>query len=112
MRPPGWLVGISVAAATLHLVVWNTPLLAVGMFGLLIVPAIAMWAGAASASIVDAGHTTRNTTVVVCAVLALFLGYLAMIQSRPLPPGSSAGGANVDPRAAGSKSGANEVFQP
>ena len=107
MRPPGWLVGISVGVATLHLVVWNTPLLAVGTFGLLIVPAIAMWAGAAAASIVDTRHMTRNTALVVCAVAALFLGYLATILSRPLPPGSSFGGATFDP----SKGGPN-VYPP
>ena len=101
MRPPGWLVGISVGVATLHLVVWNTALLAIGIVGLLLVPAIAMWAGAAAASVVDARHITRNTALVVCAVAALFLGYLTMILDRPAPPGSSFGGANFDPSKGG-----------
>jgi hypothetical protein len=112
MRPPGWLVGISISVATLDLAA-NSRLLALGTVGLLIVPAIAMWAGVAAASIVDARHIRRNTVAVVCAVAALFLGYLAMIQSRPLPPGYSQGGANVYPGQGGaSKSGANESFPP
>jgi hypothetical protein len=101
MRPPGWLVGIAVGVATLHVVVYDTALLAIGIVGLLLVPAIAMWAGAAAASVVDAQHITSNTAVVVFAVMTLFLGYLAMIQSRPLPPGSSFGGANFDPSKGG-----------
>jgi hypothetical protein len=111
MRPPGWLVGISIATATLHLAA-NSRLMALGMVAFLLVPAIAMWAGAAAASIVDARHAKRNTAAVICAVIALFLGHLAMIQLRPLPPGSAFGGATVDPRAAGSNSGASEVFRP
>ena len=110
---PGWLVGISIAVATLDLVVFSSPLLALGAVGLLIVPAIAMWAGVAAASIVDPRHTSRNTAAVVCTVAAVFLGYLAIIQSRPLPPGYSHGGANVYPGQGGaSKSGPNEVSPP
>jgi hypothetical protein len=122
MRPPGWLVGISVSVATLDLVAFNSRLLALGIVGLLIVPAIARWAGVAAASIVDPRHMSRNTAAVVCAVVTVFLGYLAIIQSRPLPPGYSQGGANVYPGQGGanvypgqsgaSKSGANESFPP
>ena len=93
MGPPGWVVGPAVAIGTL-LFVMGTPLAAIGIFGVILPPVIAMWAGAAAASMVDS-RRTLNTTVVVITTLAVLLGYLRMLQSQPAPPGTSYGAASV-----------------
>jgi hypothetical protein len=104
MGPPGWVVGPVVAIATL-IAGMNSPLFAVGVIGFLLVPVIAMWAGAAAASIVDP-RRRLNTTVVVAATLAALAMYLRILAVQPLPPGASRGGGRSVPAPAGWSPGA------
>src|SRR5688572_17378792 len=90
MGPPGWVVGPAVAIGTLLFLV-GTPLAAIGIFGLVLPPVIAMWAGAAAASMVDS-RSRLNTTLVIVTTLVVLVAYMRMLQSQPLPPGVSRGG--------------------
>ena len=97
MGPPGWIVGPAVAIGTLVFGM-TTPLLAIGIVGFLLVPAIAMWAGAAAASFVDS-RRRLNTTLVIVTTLVIYAMLIGRLQSQPPPPGASFGGASFsDPR--------------
>jgi hypothetical protein len=75
----------------------TTPLLAIGIIGFLLVPALAMWAGAVAASLVDSRRF--NTLLVVVTTLLVYGVLISRLQSQPPPPGTSFGGASVpDPR--------------
>jgi hypothetical protein len=93
MGPPGWVVGPAVALGTL-LFAMGTPLAAIGIIGFLLVPAIAMWAGAAAASLVDS-RRRLNAIVVVAATLVVYVILVGRLQSQPPPPGTSYGGPTV-----------------
>jgi hypothetical protein len=109
MGPPGWIVGPTVAVGTL-LFAMGTPLAAIGMFGVILPPVIAMWAGAAAASMVDS-RRRLNTAIVVVATLAMFLTYMKLLQSQPLPPGAAYGGASM-PAPPGAAQSGFSVPQP
>jgi hypothetical protein len=104
MGPPGWVVGPVVAIGTL-LFAMGTPLAAMGS-AVIFPPVIAMWVGAAAASMIDSRHRL-NTTLVVVTTLAVFLTYLILLQSQPLPPGTSHGAASVPAPPGAAKSGFN-----
>jgi hypothetical protein len=103
MGPPGWIVGPAVAVGTLFFF-WGTPLAAIGIFGLILPAAIAMWAGAAAAELVDS-HRFLNTTLVVITTVAVLLGYMAMLQSQPPPPGAAYGATSMPEPPGAAKSG-------
>jgi uncharacterized BrkB/YihY/UPF0761 family membrane protein len=93
MGPPGWIVGPAVAMAVLFIAM-RSPLFALGIVGLLLAPALAMWAGTAAASMV--GSRSRiNTAVVVALTLLVFVMYVRMLQSQPPPRGASYFGATI-----------------
>lgn len=97
MGPPGWIVGPAVALGTL-LFGMSTPLFAVGIVGFLLIPALAMWAGAAAASLVDS-RRHLNTTLVIVTTLVVYAIFVGRLQSQAPPPGASFGGASFpDPR--------------
>ena len=98
VRPPPWLAGLAVAAATLSLVV-QTPLMALGIVSLLLVPALAIWVGIGVTTLLNPGRRMKatQTMVIVGAVTALFAAYVIMLQSRRAPPGTTFGGPNVPP---------------
>jgi hypothetical protein len=97
-----------VAIGTL-LFAMGTPLAAIGIFGVILPPMIAMWAGAAAASLVDS-RRRLNTTIVVAATVAAFLAYMKVMLSQPLPPGVSRGGGPSVPAPAGA--GTSEFSVP
>ncbi len=103
MGPPGWIVGPAVALGTLYFSMW---LLALGMVGFLLAPVVAMWSGAAAASLVDS-RRRLNTIVVVVTTIAMFAVYLNAIRLQPPPPGASRGGPNVYPPPGAMKGDAN-----
>jgi hypothetical protein len=102
MGPPGWVVGPAVAIGTL-LLLMGTPLAAIGIVGVILPPVIAMWVGAATASLIDA-RRHLNTTVVIITTLAVYLMVIGGLQSQggggafmPAPPGAAKSGFNVPP---------------
>jgi ACR3 family arsenite efflux pump ArsB len=99
MGPPGWIVGPAVATGTLMFVMTLTPLLALGMIGFLLVPAIAMWAGATAASLLD--NRRFNTIIVVVTTLVVYAVFITRLQSQAPPPGTSYGGPSMPAPARG-----------
>jgi hypothetical protein len=93
MGPPGWIVGPAVALAVLFIAM-QSPLLAIGMIAFLLIPALAIWAGAAAASMTRS-RSRFDTILVVALTLAVFVMYVRMLQSQPPPPGASYGGATI-----------------
>jgi len=93
MGPPGWVVGPAVATGTL-LFAMATPLFAVGIIGFLLIPALAMWAGAAAASLVDS-RRHLNTTLVIATTLVVYWVFVSRLQSEPPPPGTARGGPTI-----------------
>ncbi len=93
MGPPGWIVGPAVAMAVLFIAM-QSPLLAIGMIAFLLIPALAIWAGAAAASMTPS-RSRFDTILVVALTLAVFAMYVRLLQSQPPPPGASFGGATM-----------------
>ena len=79
MGPPGWLVGTALAIAVLLAGLFS-PLFAVGIVGFLLVPGLAMWAGAAAASAIDSRRS--NTTIVVTTTIVVFALLVGVQQFR------------------------------
>jgi hypothetical protein len=78
-----------------------TPLFAIGIIGFLLIPALAMWAGAAAASLVDS-RRHLNTALVIATTLVTYWIFVSRLQSETLPPGPSRGGPTVlDPATGG-----------
>ena len=92
---PGWIVGpvVSTLALVCLAVVW------VGIFasggGLILAALAAILGGSVAAVRVDGRHRGRDAAITTLYVTGLLAAYLAFIESRPLPPGMSRGGATV-----------------
>ena len=88
------MVGPAVALGTLMFVLTMTPLLALGFVGFVLAPVVAMWSGAAAASLVDS-RRHLNTTLVIVATIVVYGMIISRLQSQPPPPGTSFGGPSV-----------------
>ena len=93
MGPPGWMVGPAVAMAVLFIAM-RSPLMAIGMVAFLLIPALAIWAGAAAVSMTRS-RSRFDTILVVVLTLVVFAIYVRLLQSQPLPPGASRGAASI-----------------
>jgi len=96
MGPPAWLVGPVVAVGALLILGIEFALFASGG-GLLIAVGIAFWIGAGAAGFADPNRQLRNAMIVALTIAAWLSTYLIIVTSRPPPPGSSFGAANVEP---------------
>jgi hypothetical protein len=92
----GWLVGPAAAVATLFLLGIGLSLFASGG-GVLFSVALAFMAGTRAAGLVDQRRRDVHALIVAVSIGLSLSTYLKVLQSRPLPPGASYGGANVEP---------------
>jgi hypothetical protein len=94
-------VGLAVAVGTLSLAL-QTPLMALGTFSLLLVPALSIWAGVGVAAMVSSHRTSSvgQTVLIAGIVIAVFAAYVILLQFR-LPAGMPGGGRTIDPSKGG-----------
>lgn len=65
--------------------------------GVVIAAVVAFWIAAGLAALIEPAQATRNASIIAMAIIALAVLYLAVASTRPAPPGTSYGGANVLP---------------
>ena len=92
-----WFVGPLAATGALVAIslVWLELFASGG--GLLIAAGVAFWIGWVAAAYVEPERQWRHAVIVAAYVVALMVGFLAWTQSQPPPPGTSRGGASVEP---------------
>ena len=64
--------------------------------GLLIAAVAAFWFGAGVAALLDPRRQGQNALIVGATIAVYLSAYLIMVASRPVPPGVSSGGPNVE----------------
>jgi hypothetical protein len=93
--PPGWLIGPAAAIVVLLILGGVQFALFASGGGLLIAAGIAFWVGAGVAAFADPARQVRNAVIVAAAVVVCLSAFVAVVSSRPAPPGASFGGPNV-----------------
>jgi hypothetical protein len=94
--PPGSLLGVVVAIATLGTLGADFALFASGG-GVLFAAVGAFWIGAGIAALIDPKNSGRNAAIVAISITAYVVLFVVSVSVRPARLGASTGGPNVLP---------------